>query len=76
MQLKILKDFCESTSLHGYSYLYIATSIFMKVLWVFVIVAMTAIGIVFVVINTNDYLEANIVTTIESSMIPLEVSFI
>ena len=76
MQLKILKDFCESTSLHGYSYLYIATSIFMKVLWVFVIVAMTALGIVFVVINTNDYLEANIVTTIESSTAPLEVSFI
>ena len=76
MQLNILKDFCESTSLHGYSYLYIATSIFMKVLWVFVIVAMTALGIVFVVINTNDYLEANIVTTIESSTTPLEVSFI
>ena len=76
MQLNILKDFCESTSLHGYSYLYIVTSIFMKVLWVFVIVAMTALGIVFVVINTNDYLEANIVTTIESSTNPLEVSFI
>ena len=76
MQLKILKDFCESTSLHGYSYLYITTSLFMKILWVFVIAAMTALGIVFVVINTNDYLQANIITTIESSTALVEVSFI
>ena len=75
MQMKVFQDFCESTSLHGYTYLYIATSVFIKVFWVIVIVAMTALGIVFIVSNTNDYLEANIITTIESSTAPLEVSF-
>ena len=73
--MNVFQDFCESTSLHGYSYLYIATSIFIRVFWTIVIVAMTALGIVFVVSNTNDYIEANIITTIESSTAPLDVSF-
>ena len=55
---KVFRDFCESTTLHGYSYLYIATSILMKIIWMIVIVSMTALGIGFVVNNTNDYLEA------------------
>ena len=29
---KVFRDFCESTTLHGYSYLYIATSILMKII--------------------------------------------
>ena len=75
MQMKVFQDFCESTSLHGYSQFYIATSIFIKVFWVIVIVAMTALGIVFIVSNTNDYLEATTITTIESSTAHLKVSF-
>ena len=70
---KVFRDFCESTTLHGYSYLYIATSILMKIIWMIVIVSMTALGIGFVVNNTNDYLEAKILTTIESSTAPLDV---
>ena len=73
---KVFKDFCKSTTLHGYSYLYIATSILMKMIWIIVIVAMTALGIGFVVNITNDYLEAKILTTIESSTAPLDVSII
>ena len=73
---KVFKDFCESTSLHGYSYLYIATSTLMKIIWIVWIVIASALGIGFVVSNTNDYLGAKIVTTIESSSAPLDVSFI
>ena len=73
---KVFKDFCESTSLHGYSYLYIATSTLMKIIWIVWIVIATALGIGFVVSNTNDYLGAKIVTTIESSSAPLDVSFL
>ena len=71
---KVFKDFCESTSLHGYNYLYIANSVILKILWIIVIVAATFLGIVFLVSNTNDYLEARIVTTIESSSASLSVS--
>ena len=71
---KVFKEFCESTSLHGYPYLYIANSLILKILWVIVIVAATFLGIVFLVSNTNDYLEARIVTTIESSSASLSVS--
>ena len=72
---KVFKDFCESTSLHGYSYLYIATSTLMKIIWIVWIIIATALGIGFVVSNTKDYLGAKIVTTIESSSAPLDVSF-
>ena len=71
---KVFKDFCESTSLHGYSYLYIASSICMKIIWIIIILLMTALGIGFVVSNTKEYLNANIVTTIETSTAPLDVS--
>ena len=70
---KVFKDFCESTSLHGYSYLYIAESLIMKIVWIVVIFAMTALGIGFVVSNTNDYMNARIVTTIDSSSASLKV---
>ena len=73
---KIMKDFCESTSLHGYNYLYIAENIVFKIIWIFVIIGMTGIGTVFIVINTNTYLKARLVTNIESSTANLEVRVI
>ena len=71
---KILKDFCESTSLHGYSYLFITDSIVSKIIWVIVIVTMTGLGIGFLVSNTNDYLDSRIVTDMQSSSKDLSVS--
>ena len=73
---KIFQDFCESTSLHGYSYLYIAQSKFLKVFWVMVLITMTSLGIVFLVDNTMDYIEADVVTTIKSFTANLSVSTI
>ena len=70
----IWKNFCESTSLHGYSNLYNASSIVLKLFWLFVILTMTAFGIILLVHNTEDYSKATIVTTIESSSAPLHVS--
>lgn len=71
---KVFKDFCESTSLHGYPYLFIANSIILKILWIIVIIAFTCIGIGFLISNTDDYLSSNIVTTIDTSSAPLTVS--
>ena len=75
-RIRVFKLFCESTSLHGYPYLYIANSIVLKILWSVVIIAFTCIGVGFVVSNTDDYLSSNIITTIDTSSAPLTVSLI
>ena len=71
---KIFKKFCESTSLHGYSYLYIANSTVMKSIWTLVIIGMSGVGIAFLVINTNAFVRSRLVTNIESSTADLSVS--
>ena len=71
---RIFRDFCEATSLHGYNYLYVATSITIKVFWFVIITTMTVIGIVFLVRNTTAYLKSSIVTNIESTSGQLTVS--
>ena len=73
---KIVKEFCESTSLHGYSYLYIADTIYVKLIWVFVIIVMTGIGTAFIAINTDAYIKARLVNNIESSTSNLRVCII
>ena len=72
---RIFYDFCQSTSLHGYSYLKNFSSFWLKVLWIFVILVMTGLSIAFLVSNTNEYFEARLVTNIESSSADLSVSF-
>ena len=74
--VQIFKEFCESTSLHGYSYLYNANSITLKCIWSIVILFMTGIGIYLSFKNTIEYLNAGIVTNIESSTAPLDVRII
>ena len=75
-RVRILKDFCDSTSLHGYNYLSNSTSIAQKVFWVIVITTMTVTGIALLVQNTGDFCNSRIVTTINSSSAPLDVSMI
>ena len=70
----IIQDFCQSTSLHGYSYLYGNNRLAVNFSWLFVILAMTGLGILFIVLNTQQFLEARIETTIETSTAPLSVS--
>ena len=71
---KVLKDFCESTSLHGYGYLYNNDSIFLKLFWLFVIFCMTGLSILLLVQNTIEFLEHEIYTTTETSSAPISVS--
>jgi hypothetical protein len=71
---KIFKKFCESTSLHGYSYLYIANSTVMKSIWTLAIIGMSGVGIAFLVINTDAFVRSRLVTNIESSTADLSVS--
>ena len=71
---KVFKEFCESTSLHGYPYLFIANSIILRIIWVIVILGFTCLGGYFLLANTNEYLSSGIVTTIESSSASLDVS--
>ena len=73
MRPKVLKDFCESTSLHGYSYL-TADSVLSKVVWAIIILIATVAGLYFIAINTRDYMKASIVTNIESTSEKLHVS--
>ena len=69
-----LKDFCESTSLHGYNHLYSIDSLFLKILWIIIISIATGAGITFLVSNTKAYMNATIVTNIESATVSLDVS--
>ena len=71
---KVLKDFCESTSLHGYGYIYNNDSIVLKSFWFFVILSMTGLGILLLVQNTIEFLEHEIYTTTETSSAPISVS--
>ena len=71
---KLIKDFCESTSLHGYSYLYNSNSKAMKLSWALVIFSFSGLGAIFLVNNTNAYMKAGLITTIESNNADLSVS--
>ena len=69
----VFKEFCASTSLHGYSYLYNANSIILKIVWAFVILTATGLGAMFLTKQTKEYLSGTVITTIESFSTPLEV---
>ena len=70
---RIFKEFCEAISLHGYSYLYSSSFVFVKIFWVVAIIGFTCLAGGFLFINTEEYINARIVTTIESSTASLQV---
>jgi hypothetical protein len=73
-RVRTLEHFCESTSLHGYNYLSNGKSISQKIFWVIVITTMTATGVSLLIQNTGDFVDSRIITTIDSSSAPLDVS--
>ena len=73
---KVLKDFCESTSLHGYSYLYNSNSIASKILWLLVILITGTFAVLATFMNTKEFMEAKITTNIETSSALVSVSFL
>ena len=72
--LKVLKEFCESTSLHGYNYFHIFNSKWLSAIWMLVVFAMNVLGIVFLSWSTEEYMEAQMVTNIETSTASLKVN--
>ena len=64
--VRILEEFCELTSLHGFSFLNKANSIAVKLVWIFAIIAMMGVGTQFLVNNTDAYINSRLVTNIES----------
>ena len=71
---KILEEFCELTSLHGFSFLNKANTIAVKLIWIFAIIVMMGVGTQFIVNNTDAYINSRLVTNIESSTANLSVS--
>ena len=71
----LIKNFCESTSLHGFSFLSMANSVHTKLVWILAIISMTVVGAVFLMRHTNDFMNSRLVTNIESSTATLSVIF-
>ena len=72
--VRILEEFCELTSLHGFSFLNKANTIAVKLVWILAIISMMGLGIVFLVNNTDAYMKSRLVANIESSTANLSVS--
>ena len=69
-----VEEFCELTSLHGFSFLNKANYTGMKLVWILAIIGMMGLGIVFLVNNTEAYMKSRLATYIESSTANLSVS--
>ena len=69
-----IRDFCESTSLHGFSFLYHSKTMVTKSVWIIAIVALLGVGIFFLVDNTDAYIKSRLETNIESFTDDLDVS--
>ena len=69
-----MKDFCDSTSLHGYSYLYNSNSIAAKVFWFLVMLIAAMAAVHFSLLNTKEFIDSKIITNIESYSAPVSVS--
>ena len=73
---RVFQQYCESTSLHGYPYLFIGDNVPLKFIWILVIVLFTGVGTTFVISNTKEYINSRLVTIIESSSAPLDVNIL
>ena len=71
---KILEEFCELTSLHGFSFLNKANTMAVKLVWISAIIVMMGVGTQFIVNNTDAYINSRLVTNIESSTANLSLS--
>ena len=64
---KHFQDFSQYTSLHGYSYLYITSSIAAKLFWIITLILLNVTGILFLASNTQDFLVSRLSTTQSTS---------
>ena len=71
---KMIEKFCELTSLHGFSFMYKAENITVKMIWIIAIISVIGIGVFFLIGNTEAYMHSRLATNIESSTANLSVS--
>ena len=67
------KYFYRETSLHGWKYLNLEENFFLKMVWIFVLASACVSSAFFMYYYTNQFLSATIVTSIDSTIAPIEV---
>ena len=67
------KYFYRETSLHGWKYLKLEENFFLKMVWIFVLASACVSSVFFMYYYTNQFLSATIVTSIDSTIAPIEV---
>jgi hypothetical protein len=70
--VKGFSKFCSETSLPGWSYLNHRMNQFWKIIWIIFLCFVVANSIYVVQINTESYLKAKTITTIESTIASLK----
>ena len=68
---KVFQDYCESTSLHGYSYLFISSSLIGKIFFALIIIIFTSVGMFFLGLNFDQYKKSTTNIKIETTTAPL-----
>ena len=71
---KIIEEFCQLTSLHGFSFMYKSNKITVRMIWILAIISVIGVGVFFLIGNTEAYIQSRLVTNIESSTANLSVS--
>ena len=66
-------NFYRETSLHGWKYLNMEENLFLKMVWIFVLASACVSSAFFMYYYTNQFLSATIVTSIDSTIAPIEV---
>ena len=67
------KTFYRETSLHGWKYLSLEDNFFLRMVWIFVLASACVSSAFFMYYYTNQFLSATIVTSIDSTIAPIEV---
>ena len=65
--------FYRETSLHGWKYLNLEDNFFLRMVWIFVLASAWVSSVFFMYYYTNQFLSATIVTSIDSTIAPIEV---
>ena len=67
------KTFCQGTSLHGWKHLDLEQNFFLRMVWILVLASTCVMSLFFMFYYTNQFLSATIVTSIDSTIAPIEV---
>ena len=65
----------NSTSLHGWQYIYTSTRTGWKFLWIFMVLSSVIVAFCFVITQTTEFRKATVVTTVDTTTAPLSDVF-